>query len=121
MSGVPWVRLDTSFASNPKFLYLIEDKKHRAIVVWTASLAYAGGQGTDGFIPAAALPLLHGTPGDAASLVDVGLWHTAKGGWQINGWCEFQLSTTEMNARRKKAQEAAAARWGKRNGNDPHD
>ena len=40
--GLPWVRLDTQFASNPKILYLIEDKQWRSIVVWAAGLAYAG-------------------------------------------------------------------------------
>jgi hypothetical protein len=109
--GLPWVRLDTQFASNHKILYLIEDRKWRAAFVWLASLAHAGAQGTDGFVPAAALPLLHGTKAEAKALVDVGLWQETPGGWQINSWTEHQPTSEEMQMRRKRAQNAAMARW----------
>jgi hypothetical protein len=114
--GLPWVRLDTQFASNPKFLYLVEDKRYRAILVWMAGLAYCGGHGTDGFIPRGALPLLHGNSTDAAALVEVALWEESLGGWQIHDWSEFQLSTEEMDVRRKRAQLAAEKRWRKNEG-----
>lgn len=109
--GLPWVRLDTQFASNPKFLYLIEDRQWRSIVVWTAGLAYCGTHGTDGFIPKSALPMLHGTPKDAKNLAEVGLWIEGLGGWQINDWLEFQPSNEEVQKRRKKARDAAMKRW----------
>ena len=109
--GLPWVRLDTQFPSNPKVLYLIEDKKFRAAFVWTASLAYAGEHGTDGFIPAAALPFLHATKRDAAALVEVGLWVISGNGWEINSWAEFQPSNEETQERKKKARDAAMKRW----------
>lgn len=109
--GLPWVRLDTQFPSNPKILYLISDKKFRAAFVWTASLAYAGAHGTDGFIPAAALPFLHATKSDAAALVDVGLWVMSGNGWEINSWAEFQPSNEETQERRKRARENAMKRW----------
>jgi len=109
--GLPWVRLDTQFPSNPKVLYLIEDKKFRAAFAWMASLAYAGAHGTDGFIPAAALPFLHATKADAKHLVEVGLWLEGSGGWEINSWAEFQPSNAETQERKKKAREAAMSRW----------
>lgn len=109
--GMPWVRLDTQFASNPKILYLVEDRKWRALFVWVAGLSYAGAQGTDGFIPKAAIPLLHGTRKDAHDLVEVGLWIEGLGGWEINSWTEFQPSTQEMEERKKRAQNAAQQRW----------
>jgi hypothetical protein len=109
--GLPWVRLDTQFPANPKILYLIEDKKFRAAFVWTASLAYSGAHGTDGFIPAAALPFLHATKGDAAALVEVGLWVEVPGGWEINSWDEYQPSNAESQERKQKAKDAAMARW----------
>lgn len=109
--GLPWVRLDTQFASNPKILYLIEDKKFRAAFVWTASLGYAGAHGTDGFIPQSALPFLHATKSDAKALVDVGLWLECIGGWEVNSWAEFQPSNAETLERKKKAKEAALKRW----------
>jgi hypothetical protein len=115
--GLPWVRLDTSFASNPKILYLVEDKRYRAAFVWLAGLAYSGDHGTDGFIPYSALPCLHGTKSDAKALVDVGLWHESLGGWEINSWAEAQVSNEETQLRRKRAKDAAMARWhGERNG-----
>lgn len=111
--GLPWVRLDTQFPSNPKILYLIEDKKFRAAFVWTASLAYSGAHGTDGFIPAAALPFLHASRADAQQLVDVRLWAPASGGWDINGWDEFQESSEETQKRKERAKKGAVARWEK--------
>lgn len=109
--GLPWVRLDTQFASNPKILYLVEDKKFRAAFVWVTSLGYAGAHGTDGFLPAACLPFLHATKADANALVSVGLWKPAPGGWEINGWAEFQPSNEETQERKKRARDAAMKRW----------
>jgi hypothetical protein len=109
--GLPWVRLDTQFPTNPKILYLVEDKKFRAAFVWTASLAYAGSHGTDGFIPTSALPFLHGTKADAKALVEVGLWREVDGGWEINSWAEFQPTSDEQAERKRRAQAAAMARW----------
>ena len=109
--GLPWVRLDTQFANNPKLLYLIEDKKFRAAFVWVASLGYAGAHGTDGFLPAACLPFIHATRADAKSLCEVGLWMESIGGWEINGWADFQQSNEESQLRKKKAKDAAMARW----------
>ncbi|WP_195173514.1 hypothetical protein [Mycobacteroides abscessus] len=109
--GLQWVRLDSQFASNPKILYLIEDKKFRAAFVWTASLGYAGTHGTDGFLPKACLPFLHATKADAKALVDVGLWIESPGGWEINGWSEFQPSNEETLERKSRARAAAMKRW----------
>jgi hypothetical protein len=109
--GLPWVRLDTNFAQNPKILYLIEDKKHRAIVAYVAGLAYAGAQGTDGFLPAACLPVIHASRADAKHLVEVGLWLESLGGWEINSWAEHQQSSEETQKRKEKARNAAMERW----------
>jgi hypothetical protein len=113
--GLPWVRLDTQFPSNPKILGLIEAKKYRSAFVWTAGLAYAGAHGTDGFIPTGALPFLHATRADAKALVDAGLWIETIGGWEVNSWAEFQPSNAETQERKKRAIEAARraahARW----------
>lgn len=109
--GLPWVRLDTQFASNPKILYLVADKKFKSAFVWVASLGYAGAHGTDGFIPAAALPFLHATKADAKALAEVGLWLETIGGWEINGWADFQQSNEESQLRKKRAKDAAMARW----------
>ena len=112
--ALPWIRLDTDFASNPKLLALIGERDgYRSAFAWVCSLAYAGRHETDGYIPAEALPFVHARPADAKRLVEYGLWKPAPGGWEINGWAEYQLSTEEMQERRKRAQRAALKRWGK--------
>jgi hypothetical protein len=118
--ALPWVRMDTQWPHNPKFLTLVEDKKWRAICVYMAGLGYAGAHGTGGFIPQVSLPFLHGTKREAEELVAVTLWRPAPGGWDINGWAEFQPMQAEAEERRKNAQKAARARWAKKemNGDD---
>lgn len=112
--GLPWVRLDTQWPHNPKFLQLIEDKKFHAIAVYMAGLAWAGAQGQKGYVPAFAMPMIHGTRREAADLVDVGLWEPSRGGWDIHDWADYQPSTEEHELRSKKAREAAYARWEKK-------
>jgi len=109
--GLPWVRLDTKWPQNPKFLMLAEDKKWRAICAYMAGLAYCGGHGTDGFIPYYALGVIYATKKEATELVAVQLWHPCDGGWQINGWADHQESNEETAKRSKKARDAAMVRW----------
>lgn len=114
--ALPWVRLDTQWPHNPKFLALVEDKRWRSIAVYMAGLGYSGAHGTAGFLPALSLPMLHGTKREAAELVEVALWIPAPGGWDINGWAEFQPSLEDAISRSEKARKAAAARWRKKEG-----
>ena len=111
--GLPWIRLDTSFPTNPKVLELVESKRHKAAFGYVCGLTYAGLHGTDGFIPVGALPFIHVTKAEAAHLVGVGLWVPVAGGWLINGWDEFQVSDEAAKKRRERAQKAAARRWEK--------
>lgn len=114
MSGLPWVRFDTSLPDHPKILRLVAMKDGRsAAFVYCCSLAYSGKHGTDGLIEEYALGRINGRPADAAKLVDVGLWDECPGGWQIHGWDERQESTDETKARKERAQKAATARWDK--------
>lgn len=109
--GLPWVRLDTQFASNPKVLELTAAGRWRAAFVYVAGLAYSGAHGTNGYLPDASLGFIHATKRDAADLVKAGLWHEDVGGFQINGWDEFQISDEAAQARRDKARKAALTRW----------
>lgn len=114
MSGLPWIRFDTSLPDHPKILRLVAMKDGRAAAfVYCCALAYSGKHGTDGLIEEYALSSVNGRPADAAKLVEVGLWHVCPGGWEINGWADKQQSTDETQARRERAQRAAAARWDK--------
>ena len=85
MSGVQWVRLDTQFAGNPKLLALTQGGRWRSAFVYVASLAYAGGQGTDGYIPEAALSLIQANRSNAVDLVKAGLWEQDVHGWRTIG------------------------------------
>lgn len=109
--SLPWVRLDSHYYANPKVLALSTSGKHRALHLYVCGLAYSGGTGTDGFIPKESLLLFGGKPSDAKDLVDGGLWTACPGGWEINGWHEYQPSSAEHEKRRAKAKEAAAKRW----------
>lgn len=112
---LPWIRLDTQFPTNPKVLALVEDRKYRAIAVYTCSLAYAGAHGTDGFIPRTALPFIHSTPKEARELAEVGLWHTDKKGWLINDWADYQQTSEAtadiVHAKRSGARKGNCIRW----------
>lgn len=109
---IRWVRLDTAFPRNHKVLALLAQRDgNRAVLTYVFGLSYSGEQGTDGFIPREALPLLHGRSADAKRLEEVHLWIPEDGGWVINGWNEFQPSTEENQRRSQKARLAAKARW----------
>jgi hypothetical protein len=112
--GLPWVRLDTTFFDHPKVLGLVAEGQYRPIVLYLSSMTYAGKHGTDGFIPREALMILHGRKPDADKLVQAQLWHENAGGWDINGWDEYQVSDDEAKKRREKAKNAAAIRWSKK-------
>ena len=108
--GLPWVRLDTQFASNPKIVDLIAAGKWRAAFAYVASLAYAGSHGTDGYIQENSLFLVHARKVEANDLVAVGLWKLSPGGWEINGWDEFQVSDEAARKRRERAQKGGIAK-----------
>lgn len=106
--SLPWVRLETNFATNPKVLALVATKDFRAISMYVCGLSYSGGHGTDGFIPTNALTVIHGTKKEAATLTEVTLWQPCMGGWQINGWNEYQPSTKEHQQRKESLRRSSA-------------
>ena len=118
MSGLKWIRLETTMFENPKLLYLQEDKQYRAIVAYLQGMCYSGRHGLAGFVPKAALRVIGAMASDAQRLVTEGLWSPAPGGWEINGWAEYQLANEEATKRSEKAKRAAAARWARRNGRE---
>jgi hypothetical protein len=80
-----------------------------AAFVYCCGLAYSGKHGTDGFIPASALPRLNGRKVDAERLVEAGLWHAVEGGWDVNGWAEYN-PTTDSSARVRAAKRAGSSK-----------
>lgn len=117
--GLPWVRLDTSIPTNDKIIELSGrgDRGLAAAFVYVSSLAHAAGQETSGIVKRGALPFLHGKPGHAKLLVEVGLWAELPDGkgWSIVNYGSRNLvgmaAQEAENERSRKARDAANARW----------
>jgi hypothetical protein len=92
-TGMSWVRLDANLPNHDKVLRLLSDpspKRWQAMTSYVFALAWSGGTGTDGFIPNAALPVIHGTSLTARLLVKHGFWDEATAGYSIRNWQERQ-------------------------------
>ena len=118
-AGLPWVRVDSDLAQNPKVADLVAEYGARgkaAAFVFVCSIGYSAAHNTDGAIRKAMLPFVHGTAADARILVEAGLWDVAEKGWQISRYAEHQPTMAarelEAKARQEKARNAANARWG---------
>jgi len=114
--GLPWVRVDANIASHDKILALLEHRNGRATAFsYICSLGYAGGNGTDGHIPFAALPFIHATKKDAEALVNVGLWEPNPRGWTIHNYAERNQTAAVADAiragQRQGAIKANCIRW----------
>lgn len=84
--ALPWVRLDSNIPTHDKILSLLSDpsaKRWQAMASYMFSLAWSGGHGTDGRIPKAALPFIHGTDATAGLLCAHGLWEARTADWLI--------------------------------------
>lgn len=102
-----WVRVDDQFPDHPKLLRLGKQRLP-AMGLWVTGLCYSARFLTDGFIPSAALP--YGSKRIAQLLVDVGLWGTADGGYQIHDYQDYQ--PTRQQVLETRARNAASGRRG---------
>lgn len=116
--ALPWARLDVNIGSHDKVLSLLSDpsaKRWQAYASYVTSIGWSVGHGTDGRIPAAALPFVHGTEATARLLVKHKLWLERTAAWEIKNFAEYQvLSVIEEKTNRGKAIGAAKAncrRW----------
>lgn len=113
---LPWVRLDTNIASHPKILALLQKPAGpKAFVLYTCALGYSGGHGTDGLIPFAALPMLHGTRKLGDLLVEVALWEPHQLGWMIHNYAHRQelevVTAGKREMKRMASEKGNCARW----------
>jgi hypothetical protein len=114
---LPWVRFDSSFPTHDKVLELVAfgAAGRSAAFVYTCSLAYCGAQGTDGIVPFAALPFVHGRKRDADLLVQVKLWRPHPQGWEVPNWLTRQQSAARSEAivrgKRKAGVMGNCVRW----------
>jgi hypothetical protein len=108
-----WVRLDAGIASHDKVLHLLSDpspKRWQAAASYMFALGWSGSHGTDGHIPTAALPFVHGTSVTARLLEKYGLWVESSNGWDIRNYAERQQLAVVTEARSKQARKAACTR-----------
>lgn len=116
-----WVRLYTDAPRHHKILQLMSKSKGReAWGVYCFSLAWAGDQLTDGFIPEYALGIVHANPGHVSLLESAGLWIRQKGGWQIHNWDQRQSSKQQLEDAKRKKRKAICERY-QREGKHPQE
>lgn len=106
--ALPWVRLDSNIAAHDKILHLLSDpstKRWQAAASYMFGLGWAGGTGSDGDIPTAALPFIHGTKDTARLLEKYHLWEPITNGWHIRNFEQYQemLFVTEMKRAAQRA------------------
>lgn len=113
-----WYRADTSFATHDKVLELIDiygAKGKQAGFVYFCALGHSVGHGTDGHVKKTTLRGIHGTTGDAAILVAVGMWEVAENGWHIVNFGTRQVVGAQQQIiselRSAAGKKGAEARW----------
>lgn len=116
--GLPWVRFDVNMPSHDKILALLSDpspKRHQAVNLYAFSIMWSGGHGTDGRIPRAALPFVHGTETTARLLVKYRLWTEQTAAWQIVNFDQRQeldvIAEAKQAARTASGRKAACIKW----------
>jgi hypothetical protein len=116
--SLPWVRLDSNIASHDKILALLSDpspKKWQAAASYMFALGWSGDHGTDGRIPQAALPFIHGTTQTARLLVKYGLWEEKTAAWEVKNFAARQqlsvVTAAKQEVRRIASEKANCTRW----------
>jgi hypothetical protein len=102
-----WVRLDDGIYDHPKMLAV--QPADRLLYVW--ALCWSARHGTDGTVPATALPYLALFAGadvtDAVDrLVAAGLWHATGSGYTVHDFDDYQPSAAEVAEIRRKRSES---------------
>ena len=118
-AGLPWVRIDSDLAQNPRIAEMIAEHGQRGVAaafVFVCSIGHCAAHNTDGEIKKAVLPFIHGTPALARLLVEAELWSQEEKGWSVTGYADHQptMAAREADAaaRSEAARKAANARWG---------
>lgn len=101
--SLPWVRLDTNISTHDKILELVGDpsaRRWQAVASYMFSIAWSGGHGTDGRIPRAALPMVHGNDTTAKLLCKYRLWEARTADWLIVNYAARQELDVITEAKR---------------------
>lgn len=121
MSGLPWFRMDCNVGGHDKVLALLSDadeNRFRAFTSYVCGTGWSVVHETDGLVPPAALPFIHGTAETAKLLVAYGLWEDdgGSGSWRIHNFAKYQPTRMQNAATRRAQSEGGkkgnAKRWG---------
>lgn len=102
-----WIKLEDTFATNPKVVAAGED----AAWLYIAGLGYCSANLTDGVIPKAVIPMLTRKRAPlvlASRLVSVGLWHEREHEYDVNQYLEHQRSRESVLGQRAQARQRKA-------------
>lgn len=91
-----WFHIDDRMPDHPKTIAA----GNAAIGLWTRCGGYASKHSTDGFIPRE-IAANFGSVSQAKRLVDVGLWITVPGGYQMKDFLDYNPSSDQVKAKRK--------------------
>lgn len=93
----------------------VDDKLHASVkwrraskgarALWTTALSWCCDQENDGEIPKDMLRVLDGTPAEAKSLVNAGLWNEKENGWSFHNWTKYNPDSASIRAKREAESE----------------
>lgn len=95
-----WFKVDDNLATHMKVI----SAGNEAMGLWVRAGSWAAQQLTDGYVPKAIVNLLGDEP-SAEKLVEVGLWHYAKDGYEFNDWGIYQPTRAAVMGDREAAKE----------------
>jgi len=98
---MPWFQVDDQLPLHRK----VTSAGNAAMGLWVRAGSWCQQNLTGGFVPTGIVRSL-GTIAQAKSLVEAGLWHAVKGGYEFHDWDEHQMSVEELRERKRKRQEA---------------
>jgi hypothetical protein len=113
---VGWVKLDDCFVEHRK----VEEAGDLAAWMYVCGLQYSSRALSDGFIPAGRVSKLTGLARPmklAEKLVDVGLWESVAGGFQIHDYTDHQRTAEQVKRERVASKERVTKHRAQRNGN----
>lgn len=106
-----WGKVDDRLHSHPKWRRA--SKGARAL--WTTALSWCSSFPSDGIVPTHMLAALDGTPAEAKSLVDAGLWVKRDDGWAFHEWSERNPDASSVIAKKAAMSEGSGrglhTRW----------
>ena len=97
---MPWFKVDDNLALHAK----TTAAGNAAMGLWVRAGAWSSQQLTDGYVPEHIARLL-GRPAEVRSLLSVGLWTAAEGGYQFHEWADRNPTRAEVESGRESAKE----------------